>query len=841
MHEYKAKDISACLQSRRVIYVGDSTTRQIFWATAKKLDKEAAEDSMLAAEKHGDLSFTSAGVQVEFIWDPFLNSSKLHEELVAYRDVLGDTRSDTSSGTDSAALILIGAGLWHARHVEVSPLKVFQDAVDSIMPFMSPTANDVVVGAAPQPFVRKHGARNLLLFAPVQVPLYESLSPSRAASIVSEKIKPMNDYLQQLSVYQGADVVWSYSLMTRREKFAYEESGLHVVENVANRKADVLLNLRCNAEAANSGRYPFDRTCCSNYRRPGWVQWAVLVAGLGLLPLVTMITSKGRHNRVASNSRVVLIVGSDYRRAFMLPSSKHAHALLAFSSAVCYCFYADRTQIFNKTQKQYSSTEFMVFCGITLALGVLSIGRSISPTALKSVQRTNQRILDQPFLPRDQTEEWKGWMQFIILIYHYTGASKVLWIYELVRLLVASYLFMTGFGHTVYFYKKGDYSLRRVASVLVRLNLLSCVLPYVMRTDYLFYYFGPLVSFWFMVIYCTMKVGQSRNDNLSFLFSKIIISAIMVIALIRTPGLLEAIFFILEKTCRIHWNITEWRFRVFLDIFIVYVGMISGVLFVHISAALSSERLPTNAFIETVQHHFFYIRITLTIAALAVLPGFWALTRRSPDKYDYNRWQPYISCIPILSFVLLRNAHRHLRNFHSSIFAWLGRCSLETFTLQFHIWLAGDTKGLLSVGVFERSGTPKSGRREDFVVLTAIFLWTSWCVAGATGVLTSWIVDPGEEKHEVKLDGTGDEELKRFMELPRSKVDNQHNDRSGTGGRNVARWMSFVSKAFKEDLRVRLGVLLASMWLANVVSPPSNMPSSWGIIIDGHHVSQTYT
>ncbi len=127
------------------------------------------------------------------------------------------------------------------------------------------------------------------------------------------------------------------------------------------------------------------------------------------------------------------------------------------------------------------------------------------------------------------------------------------------------------------------------------------------------------------------------------------------------------------------------------------------------------------------------------------------------------------------------------------------------------------------------------------MVLTAIFLWTSWCVAGATGVLTSWIVDPGEEKHEVKLDGTGDEELKRFMELPRSKVDNQHNGRSGTGGRNVARWMSFVSKAFKEDLRVRLGVLLASMWLANVVSPPSNMPSSWGIIIDGHHVSQTYT
>ena len=151
--------------------------------------------------------------------------------------------------------------------------------------------------------------------------------------------------------------------------------------------------------------------------------------------------------------------------------------------AGCYCYYADRTQLFNKVQNQYNTTEFSLLCVFTLKLGVLSIRRSTTGPLQKTPHSSIQQVPDEPYLSRHQTDDWKSWMQIIILIYHYTGASKVLCVYEIIRLLVASYIFLSSFGHTIFFYRKADYSLRRCAAVLIRLNLLSCVLPYVMKNE----------------------------------------------------------------------------------------------------------------------------------------------------------------------------------------------------------------------------------------------------------------------------------------------------------------------------------------------------------------------
>ena len=737
----------------------------------QKLDAEHAPLERQMAERHSDQAYDKNGVSIRFVWDPFLNSSSLAQQL---------RPGPSTPPMPPTAILVIGGGLWQARYLQEDALSSFTMAMNNVFENINRT-RDII----------HHPWDTLKVVAPVQLPHYELLSEERKRTITPQRVEDMNAHLLRVTEHRTLPIAWAFSAMLSQQPKAYDESGLHAMDDVADRMVDVLLNVKCNAKSIPAMRFPMDRTCCVRYPTPSWMTQLFLTASSGLLGW--------------------FLLPARYQKKFTpfpsyLPPQKVLTSISVLCIAVSYSYFADRTQLWMKNQKQFDIREFAVFGVLLLAIGMITIRRS-KGTSLPQKHSSVTEVRDEPFLSRDQTDEWKGWMQLIILAYHYTGASHQLSIYELVRLLVAAYLFMTGFGHALFFQKKRDYSFRRVASVLCRLNLLSILLPYVMDTNYMAYYFAPLTSFWYLVVFWTMYIGRVRNHSLRFVTGKICLSAAIVNTIIRTPRIFQDVFHVLEKLFAIRWDVDEWRFRLTLDSYIVYVGMFCGLVSVRLTQ--SQDIGVRNGFTDlemSIRRHFERVRYAATVLALVAPLVFTFLVRGAEDKVAYNSHMPYASAFPILSFVVLRNSFRPLRNYYSTAFAWVGQVSLETFTLQFHIWLASDTKAILGIGIPGRWG----GRRLDFLISSLIFLWMSRKVSLATQTVVAWVIEP-----DTNHDGDDQEKLSLSINRVKSKEDLSYAMRVVDSVRvsSAGDAMGWIAK----DLRVRMMTLLILLWLLNLV------------------------
>lgn len=622
--------------------------------------------------------------------DPFLNTTQTTDYLA---------RADS----DPTALLVLGSGLWYLRHPSSGGIGAWMTMVDktisSILDAQPKTSSHLL----PPPILKpgQPGIAESIIFLPVTQPVDGRLSSDRAETISHVDVEAMNSGLTARlltshtsgltpSVQTTAPIVIP-SVFNQLLVPEETEDGLHYSTEMVRKQAEILLGYRCNnAAETQSGN------CCRRERRTTLVQILVLAFVCGWGPMSFILRSKS-------------LFTSSPRYSRLLAPESVALPLTVFGAAILYLFLADRTSVFMKEQKQYNVWTFTALIMASLVAGLISTHKKDDA--------------DLGFLNREQTDEWKGWMQIAILIYHILGASKVSGIYNSIRVLVASYLFMTGYGHFTYYYKKKEYGFQRIAMVMVRLNLLSVVLPYTMNTDYAFYYFAPLVSWWYTIIFFTMLIGHQYNDKPAFLVPKLIISAGLVTAFMKQEWIMKSIFTVLRAVFGIQWSATEWSFRVSLDLYIVYGGMFCAYAYIKIK----EYRLPDKPWFAAARNAL------VGVSVVAFMWYFW-FELSLPSKYVYNKYHAIVSFVPILSFIVLRNASVIMRSASSRVFIFIGQCSLETFILQFHGWMASDTKGILLV----IPGT--AWRPVNLVLSTIVFIWLSFKVSNATSDLTQWAV-----------------------------------------------------------------------------------------------------
>jgi N-acetylneuraminate 9-O-acetyltransferase len=337
---------------------------------------------------------------------------------------------------------------------------------------------------------------------------------------------------------------------------------------------------------------------------------------------------------------------------------------------------------------------------------------------------------------RDQTDEMKGFMIIVVLLYFMTGATPIP-IYMLIKVFISAFLFLIGYQHFSYFWLTGNNSISRYMNVMFKINFMTVILCFAMNRPYQFYFFAPLVSFWFSITYLVFSLppritAQTVEIN-SYHYVYLVIKFICLLSIITILYMSEVFFeriFLMRPWRALFVStddfVDEWWYRWRLDRFSALYGIIFA------SILIAAQKF--NIFDDTNHGNLFSRRISLTSTLIAITGiGFYTtFTFFCKNKQDCEEIHSYVVFIPIISFIILRNISGVLRTRFSTFFSYFGKISLELFICMHHIWLAADRHGVLVL----LPGFPTL----NIILTSTIFICISHEVHRLTQILVSFAV-----------------------------------------------------------------------------------------------------
>lgn len=238
-----------------------------------------------------------------------------------------------------------------------------------------------------------------------------------------------------------------------------------------------------------------------------------------------------------------------------------------------------------------------------------------------------------------------------------------------------------------------DFGLVRLLQMLWRLNFLVILLCMSLNNTYILYYICPLHTFYFFVVFITMRIFPQKNHGKWDIRFKIMTLALAIFFIWeafdgQVFGWIFSLFLSQEPCIGAKSGaLWEWYFRTSLDNWSTILGMIFALNFPLAMKWLTKiEEQPMR-------------QQVLSKGLVGVVVGsvfvWWVTNVFMQSKLQYNLTNSYYGFIPLLAYVYFRNVSFTLRSYYLGTLHDLGKITLESYLMQHHIWLTSNAKTLL--------------------------------------------------------------------------------------------------------------------------------------------------
>lgn len=352
----------------------------------------------------------------------------------------------------------------------------------------------------------------------------------------------------------------------------------------------------------------------------------------------------------------------------------------------------------------------------------------VPPSATAGAGRASSRsppaaLPSLTLMSLDVCNEAKGAAMAVFLLYHYWDVKSI---YPAVRVLVAAFLALTGFGNTLSLSARPEAAagrpppLHKLALSVIRINLLVALLAPVVQAPYMLYYIAPLHTWATMVVYLLFAVAPSRNATAGGLASKLAVLTALHVVLFEVPGAFEAICRPLWPLLQFNGSMYEWTFRTRLDAYSSLFGMWAAL----------ARPAATRWLQHASGHRPARWAVGVTLIGVLLVHG-WLLL--GLPKVEYNTLHRWTCWVPLAAAECLRCLTPALSAHYSRALASLGTSSLELYLLQFHLWLSACSKLVLA---------PFPGARLlSFLAQSMLFIVVAWAVSRAQATLLAALAE----------------------------------------------------------------------------------------------------